>query len=172
MTSIGEAKQGGLALAKFMEENDKLVWFVIHKHKVRKAHQDDAAQAGRIGMMRAIEKYVPEKGAFTTYAYYWIRRYVINTISANRRFSALISDEEIPERGTSTPKRQQLSLPPIKLSRREAIAIKLRYQDDLTFREIAERFGISVAGAEKIVYGVHDRVREKLQHQLLLEASK
>lgn len=45
---------------------------------------DDLLQEGLIGLMVALEHFVPEKGAFSTYAIYWIktyaRRYIINSL--------------------------------------------------------------------------------------------
>ena len=58
---------------KVIEYNIKLVSYLIGKRR----WSNDAMQEGVIGMMRAIEKFDPEKGVkFSTYAAYWINTYV------------------------------------------------------------------------------------------------
>jgi len=57
--------------------NEKLVGWVLGYFFHRLAHTsaaEDLLQAGRLGLLRAAELYSPEKGAFATFAVFWIRR--------------------------------------------------------------------------------------------------
>lgn len=60
--------------------NDGLVYKVARRELKAKAQNEDnleeAAQEGRIGLLRAIEDYDETKGGFTTYACFWIRHHV------------------------------------------------------------------------------------------------
>lgn len=46
--------------------------------KNRWLNKEDLVQEGVFGLIRAIEKYDPERGAFSTYASYWIRQNLQN----------------------------------------------------------------------------------------------
>jgi RNA polymerase primary sigma factor len=46
---------------------------------------DDLFQEGMFGLMRAAETYDPERGAFSTYAYQWIRQHVTRAASDKAR---------------------------------------------------------------------------------------
>lgn len=60
-----------------VEANMGLVHAVVNHYpaQVGCATRDDLVQAGAIGLMRAIERFDPERGvAFSTFAVYWIRQ--------------------------------------------------------------------------------------------------
>src|ERR1043165_1219541 len=46
---------------------------------------EDLVQAGCIGLMEAAKRYDPERGAFSTYAVPWIRKYMTLELQENRR---------------------------------------------------------------------------------------
>lgn len=60
----------------FIEQNQGLVGYIAGNfHAVSR---DDAMQEGNIGMLVALKKFDLEKGLkFSSYAFYWIRRYII-----------------------------------------------------------------------------------------------
>jgi RNA polymerase sigma factor (sigma-70 family) len=62
------------------EQNLGLIGFVIrkwHRH-LPPEEQDEAYQDGYIGLLRAAEKFDPQKGwAFSTYAVFWVRRFIM-----------------------------------------------------------------------------------------------
>lgn len=76
-------------VSAYNEGNDKAGQLLFIKHHklilkiifdVTKGHyyDDDCLQAGAVGLCTACRRFKPEVGvAFTTYAYYWIRKYVI-----------------------------------------------------------------------------------------------
>ena len=54
--------------------NQGLVWSIARRHASLGVEPDDLAQAGNIGLMRAVEKFDTSRGLrFTTYATFWIR---------------------------------------------------------------------------------------------------
>ena len=61
-----------------INQNIGLVHFVVKKQcrKQCKVSYDDLIQEGTFGLIEAQKRYNPEKGAFSTYAVFWIRKYV------------------------------------------------------------------------------------------------
>lgn len=76
----GKARQAERLLNDLIVSNDGLVYKVARRELKAKAQNEDnleeAAQEGRIGLLRAIEDYDASKGGFTTYACFWIRHHV------------------------------------------------------------------------------------------------
>ena len=79
----GETKSNK-TLEKIIEQNAKLVYSIASKYDSRSGVYDisDLIQEGILGVIKAVEKFDPEKGyMFSTYAYWWIEqkisRYVI-----------------------------------------------------------------------------------------------
>ena len=64
---------------KLVEDNLKLVYSVMWKHYPQYIN-DDVYQCGCIGLWKAAESYDPDKGAFSTHTYYWIRCYIHNHV--------------------------------------------------------------------------------------------
>lgn len=67
---------------------EKLIWFIVNKFKITNNQfydYDDLFQEACIGMLKAYERYDPEKGEFTSfmfpYVYYYIQRYINNNSS-------------------------------------------------------------------------------------------
>ena len=70
-------KRAGLrARSRFVEANIRLVYSVFQKYtSMTQGFEDDAIQAGMMGLMRAVDKFDPARGyKFSTYAYWWIRQ--------------------------------------------------------------------------------------------------
>lgn len=60
-----------------IERNLRLVHSVARRYAYRPADVDDLASAGVVGLIRAAEKFEPERGfRFSTYATWWIRQAV------------------------------------------------------------------------------------------------
>lgn len=58
---------------KLVEDNQKLVWFVIRRFYPTFWHDEDLVQTGMIGLIRAADTYDPEKGSFSHFAIVCIR---------------------------------------------------------------------------------------------------
>ena len=71
------------AKEKMINGNLRLVVNVAYKYRSRITHLQilDVIQEGNLGLMRAIEDYDPEVGAFSTYAMWWIKQAISRSIS-------------------------------------------------------------------------------------------
>lgn len=73
------------AREKLINHNLRLVVYIAsaYKDKIKHLKIMDIIQEGVIGLMRAIDKYDPDIGAFSTYAIPWIRQAVTRSIDDN-----------------------------------------------------------------------------------------
>jgi DNA-directed RNA polymerase sigma subunit (sigma70/sigma32) len=69
-----------------MEQHDGLVHAVVRKQILGDLPYDEAVQAGRIGLWRAVLGYDPGRGAFSTYAWPSITRHVWRAVKEAGRF--------------------------------------------------------------------------------------
>ena len=71
-------------LTKLNEYQGLVISIVKQHHKPKhKIEFDDLVAEGNVGLYRAIQTYDPNKGVFSTYAFYWIRKYVQEAIEKN-----------------------------------------------------------------------------------------
>jgi RNA polymerase sigma factor (sigma-70 family) len=73
-------------LNELMEQHDGLVHAVVRKQILGDLPYDEAIQAGRVGLWRAVLGYDPDRGAFSTYAWPSITRHVWQAVKEAGRF--------------------------------------------------------------------------------------
>lgn len=74
------------SLNRLLEQNERLVWYVARRQHLWGLPMEEAVQAGRRGLWRAVLGYDPEQGArFVSYAYPIIMRYVWNAVKSRYR---------------------------------------------------------------------------------------
>lgn len=75
---------------KLIETNLRLVVPIASYHQNRGVEFLDLIQEGNIGLMKAVDKFDCEKGCtFSTYAYWWIKNYVLRGIMKYRKTIAI-----------------------------------------------------------------------------------
>lgn len=77
---------GEVARNRFINSNLKLVLSIALRYKGRGVSYADLIQEGNIGLMRAVEMFDWQKGfKFSTYATWWIRRFIQDAIDGGAR---------------------------------------------------------------------------------------
>ncbi|MCL5408897.1 MAG: sigma-70 family RNA polymerase sigma factor [Candidatus Omnitrophica bacterium] len=69
------------SLEEFIRMNQKLIISIAQRYAFNPEIFSDLIMEGNLGFMKAIEKYNIDKNTrFTTYSYFWIRKYIFNAI--------------------------------------------------------------------------------------------
>ena len=79
-------RKGREAREKLILSNLRLVQKVAHRYKNNGLDLEDLISEGNIGLVKAVEKFDPNKGSrFSTYATYWIRQAMTRALSNQSR---------------------------------------------------------------------------------------
>lgn len=123
---------------EFIKANLRLVVFIASKYKNSKIPISDLIQEGNVGLLKAVEKFDPEKGKFSTYAVWWIRHYINRAIVDSGRIIRLpvhIGDK-------------------IKLINKTKKYLKYKLDREPTIDEIAESLNMNTEKIKKILNSI------------------
>jgi len=129
------------ARRKVIEANMRLVCGIAKQYQTQQAPFEDLVQEGAIGLMKAVDRFDPERGyRFSTYAIYWIKQSIRKAVNHRSRV---------------------IRLPAHAVEERKRL---IRIRDDFeasngrapTREELADICGFSIAKVARIVGTEHD----------------
>lgn len=81
-----EVEKGDRARRRFIEANSRLVISIARKYLGRGLPLSDLMQEGNLGLMKAVERFDPDRGhRFSTYATWWIRQAILRAVADQGR---------------------------------------------------------------------------------------
>ncbi|HPR18048.1 MAG TPA: sigma-70 family RNA polymerase sigma factor [Candidatus Cloacimonadota bacterium] len=131
---------------KIVVEYLPLVRSIAAKYNKLGIPQEDLEQEGMIGLLEAADKFEADKGAkFSTYATYWIKKYILEAVDKEKKSSFKIKplpEDKTPDQEvTELPKLDILTFPE-DMPEAEKLVLRLLYQNQLTLKEISEQLEI------------------------------
>ena len=107
---------------------------------------EDLIQEGLIGLLKAADKFEENKGAkFSTYATYWIKKYILAAIEKEKKVSLdsiKLTEESVETKEGELKTSQYLKLPQ-NMPVIERKILRMQFEDQLTLKEIAQELEIS-----------------------------
>jgi RNA polymerase primary sigma factor len=184
---IKKAKNGDNdAKNKILESNLRFVFNIANKFKGRGVPLMDLISEGNLGMMAAIQKFNPEKNnKFITYAVWWIKEYMKNSINENKKYQVYeyVSYEDAPENekiSDAEPKIDESQEEEInsdhnkeiigqllnKLSDRERFVVENYYglngKAEMNLEEIGNKMGLTKERIRKIKWSALQKMRSEI----------
>jgi len=153
-----QVKLGNRARKRFFEGNLRLVVYIAKRYARQTQHMDinDLIQEGGLGLMRAIDKYDPERGyKFSTYSYWWIKQAIGRAIQVSDRL--IRRPSKVAELASKIPKAIHLfSVENGHLPSTSELAEYLQC-NEAELQQLAERGG-NVTSLDSVVMNTKDAV--------------
>jgi RNA polymerase primary sigma factor len=81
-----QARNGDLSRARLIESNSRLVISIARRYLGRGLPLSDLMQEGNLGLIKAVERFDPDRGhRFSTYATWWIRQAILRAVADQGR---------------------------------------------------------------------------------------
>ncbi len=141
VASPGQERRGRRALARMVTGNLRLVVSLCKQqhNRIRLMHLDpmDVVQAGNLGLIRAVERFLPERGCrFSTYGSWWIRQ------SVHRHLQETTGLIRVPPQMAALARKIQ--------------ALRMASPQPLSLAAIGAELGESVKRLETVLQASHD----------------
>jgi RNA polymerase sigma factor (sigma-70 family) len=139
--SPGQERRGRRAFARMVTGNLRLVVSLCKQqhNRIRLMHLDpmDVVQAGNLGLIRAVERFLPERGCrFSTYGSWWIRQ------SVHRHLQETTGLIRVPPQMAALARKIQ--------------ALRMASPQPLSLAAIGAELGESVKRLETVLQASHD----------------
>lgn len=162
-----ETPEGRQAKDRLIEGNLRLVVSVANRYAGCGVPLSDLIQEGNVGLIRAAEKFDYTKGnKFSTYAVWWIRRYVLRALEAEGRATSLPSKAAVERDLQPDVPKDELSVALSALSGPEAEVVSMRFGltdgRPKTPEATAKACGITLTEVHKIEAGALAKMRLEL----------
>lgn len=148
---------------QMVEQNMNLAYHVANKFNCKRISQDDIKQVAMIGLIKAVEKFNPNKGKFSTYACKVIKNEIINEIKRANRFPAEMADDEMNqlESDTLSPADKEYFMFELesKLDHQEFVAVTMQFLEGCTQKEVAEEIGCSQGQVCRIIKKAKKKIK-------------
>lgn len=76
---------------KLIEDNQKLVWFVLHNYYPSYVHDEDIVQCGMLGLCKAANKWDETKSTFSNYAVRCIKSEILLEFRRRKKHKGVLS---------------------------------------------------------------------------------
>ena len=133
---------------RLVSENMGLVYSLVKSFRPpNDTEYDEYIQSGSLGLLKAIRNYNPEKGKLSSFAWPYIKGYILRYIKANSRQTRYMRDEELKEEIAVSHMSKDISyvenvyeLFPTSLTTMEKRIVEMKISGH-TVREIAKDLG-------------------------------
>ncbi|MBS4206632.1 sigma-70 family RNA polymerase sigma factor [Bacillus sp. FJAT-50079] len=148
-----------------VEQFTPMIYHVIHSLNIYK-NIDEFFQTGMIALWEAKQRFDPDKGKFSTYAYSYIKGRIMTELSKHRKAEevSVYPDEEFWEMAGDADVDVPFELATllsycVNLTERQRMWVVYSFYFGMTTREIAEHEGVTVSAVKKWRVGAMERIR-------------
>jgi RNA polymerase sigma-32 factor len=164
------------ALQALVTMHQGFVHSMVSKHRPTSNNYEDLVQEGTLGLIHAINKFdINRPIKLISYAVYWIRHYIARYLKSQNKYTAVnfedewIDDHPSPELQVVKNRLHEkideaayIVLRDADSREKEIFEARYREAEEVSFRELGERYGISRQRAKQISSKTIDKIRMEL----------